>query len=98
MFWTHTQTQVVVVEKSCKPKGKCGTCRQSLWSAVLAATQSSNSLCEEGRSWMCSRLRVCVSDSVYNVCIGHAYMTEREEVMGLLFGDKKDRGLSVHEH
>mmetsp|Transcript_74078 Transcript_74078/g.176428 ORF Transcript_74078/g.176428 Transcript_74078/m.176428 type:complete len:641 (+) Transcript_74078:63-1985(+) len=33
---------------------------------------------------------VVLSDAVYRVCVGHALMTEREEVMGLLFGDAVD--------
>eukprot|EP00440_Ansanella_granifera_P065251 gb/GFBE01070761.1/.p1 GENE.gb/GFBE01070761.1/~~gb/GFBE01070761.1/.p1 ORF type:complete len:770 (+),score=160.10 gb/GFBE01070761.1/:1-2310(+) len=38
---------------------------------------------------------VYISDQVYNVCLSHAMMTEREEVMGLLLGDASYRDVRI---
>ncbi|CAJ1363764.1 unnamed protein product [Effrenium voratum] len=39
--------------------------------------------------------RVLLSEHVYHVCLGHALMTEREEVMGLLLGDSQNSEVRI---
>jgi len=39
--------------------------------------------------------QILISDEVYQVCIAHALMTEREEVMGLLLGDAVDEDIHI---
>ncbi|CAE8670327.1 unnamed protein product, partial [Polarella glacialis] len=39
--------------------------------------------------------RIVVSEQVYRVCLSHAMMTEREEVMGLLLGNVVDNEVRI---